>query len=243
MLTPQENELMTRVGPGTPCGDLFRRYWHPVAVSSELTEERPMKRLRMLGEDLVLFRTADGAYGLVAEHCSHRGASLYYGFLEDGCIRCPYHGWLYDLEGHCVEQPFEPQQSMMKHTIKHPAYPVQKLGGLLWTYMGPPEKQPLLPRWDVLARGRSTPIDPRPVLHCNWLQAEENTADSRTRYSCTTTTMSIKGISPAWTCCTAVRWSSSASSASNGAPRACTSAATIPRFGESARCSFRTCSA
>ena len=179
MLTPKENELLTRIGPGTQCGDLFRRYWHPIAASGELTEERPKKRLRILGEDLVLFRTPEGSFGLVAEQCSHRGASLYYGFLEDGCIRCPYHGWLYDLQGKCVEQPFEPQQSMLKHTIRHPAYPVQKLGGLLWTYMGPPEKQPLLPRWDILVRTDGTrEIEVRPVLRCNWLQAEENTADS-----------------------------------------------------------------
>src|SRR5439155_11182986 len=151
MLTREENELLTRVGPGTPCGELLRRYWQPVCVASELSSDRPTKRLQILGEDLVMFRDANGGYGLVGEHCSHRGASLYYGFLEDGGIRCPYHGWLYDSGGHCLEQPFEPAQSIMKHTLRHPAYPVQELAGLLFAYMGPPENQPLLPRWDVLA--------------------------------------------------------------------------------------------
>jgi 5,5'-dehydrodivanillate O-demethylase len=144
-----------------------------------------------MGEDLVLFRRdslarpdpsgrdGQGGYGLVGEHCSHRGASLYYGFLEDGCIRCPYHGWLYDREGHCVKQPFEPEQSLMKYTIRHPAYPVQELGGLLWTYMGPPDEQPLLPRWDMLVReDGEREYQVYPVLNANWLQAEENTADS-----------------------------------------------------------------
>src|SRR5438094_973786 len=152
MLTREENETITRIGAGTPCGELLRRYWQPVAAVGELTDDKPRKRVKMLGEDLVLYRAADGSYGLLAEQCSHRGASLYYGFLEDGCLRCPYHGWLYDASGRCVEQPFEPQQSLMRHTIRHPAYPVQKLGGLLFTYMGPLEKQPLLPRWDVLLR-------------------------------------------------------------------------------------------
>lgn len=179
MLTREENDLLTRIGPGTPCGELLRRYWHPIAAAGELTEDRPKKRLRVLGEDLVLFCSGDGTYGLVGERCSHRGASLYYGFLEGPCIRCPYHGWLYDKEGKCVETPFEPQQSMLKHAIRHPAYPVQELGGLLFTYMGPPEKQPLLPRWDVLVRNDGTrEIEIRPVLHCSWLQAQENSADS-----------------------------------------------------------------
>src|SRR5713226_6579470 len=118
MLTPEENELITRIGPGTPCGELLRRYWHPVSIEQELTEERPKKRVKILGEDLVLFKDGKGGYGLVAEQCSHRGASLYYGFLEDGGIRCAYHGWLYDRTGRCIEQPFEPAQSLMKHALR-----------------------------------------------------------------------------------------------------------------------------
>lgn len=150
MLTKEENAELTQVGPGTPGGDLLRRYWHPIAVAAELTDERPKKRVKVLGEELVLFRDQQGAYGLVAERCSHRGASLYYGFLEDGGLRCPNDGWLYDREGRCIEQPFEPAQSILKHTIRHPSYPVEELGGLLFAYLGPPEKRPLLPRWDIL---------------------------------------------------------------------------------------------
>jgi 5,5'-dehydrodivanillate O-demethylase oxygenase subunit len=178
MLTPEQNARITQVGPGTPGGNLLRRYWHPVAAAGELSAEHPRKRVRILGEDLVLYRTESGGFGLLAEHCSHRGTSLYYGFVEGECLRCPYHGWLYDSAGKCLEQPFEPAQSLMKHTLRHGAYPVQELAGLLFAYLGPPEKQPLLPRWDILTWTHGTrKIQMRPVLNCNWLQAEENTAD------------------------------------------------------------------
>src|SRR5262245_52346767 len=103
MLTHEDNELLTRIEPGTPCGELLRRYWHPVGLARELTDEQPKRRVKVLGEELVLYRDSSGGYGLVGEHCSHRGTSLYYGFLEDGGIRCPYHGWLYDSAGHCIE--------------------------------------------------------------------------------------------------------------------------------------------
>src|SRR5437773_469017 len=136
MLTAEENELLTQIGPGTPCGELLRRYWQPVCAVGELTDERPKKRVRILGEDLVVFRGSDGGYGLLAEQCSHRGASLYYGFIDGGDVRCPHHGWRYDRNGGCVEQPFEPQQSLLKSTIKHPAYPVETLGGLVFAYLG-----------------------------------------------------------------------------------------------------------
>jgi len=178
MLTQEENNRLTQVGPDTPAGNLLRRYWHPVAAAGELTADRPKKRLKILGEDLVLYRTESGQYGLLAEHCSHRGTSLYYGFLEGEYLRCPYHGWLYEPSGHCVEQPFEPAQSLMKHTLRHGAHPVEELGGLLFAYMGPPEKKPLLPRWDLLAwPGATRKITVQPILSCNWLQAEENSAD------------------------------------------------------------------
>ncbi len=194
MLTAEENELLTRVGPGTPCGEMLRRYWHPVAISSELTDERPKKRVRILGEDLVVFRDQRGSYGLVGEHCSHRGASLYYGFLEDGGLRCPYHGWLYDREGRCVEQPFEPSQSILKHTIRHPAYPVEELGGLLFAYLGPAEKRPLLPRWDILVLKGVRQFEVHPPLSCNWLQCEENTADVTHTYFLHGHMMAKKGL-------------------------------------------------
>lgn len=177
MLTKQENDELTRVGRGTPAGELLRRYWHPIAVAQELTEERPKKRVRLLGEDLVVFRDGKGGYGLVAEQCQHRGASLYYGFLEDGCIRCPYHGWLYDKTGRCIEQPFEPAQSLLRHTIQLPAYPVEKVRGLLFAYLGP-LPAPVIPPWDVIAREDGTHrIEVHPVLNCNWLQVQETNAD------------------------------------------------------------------
>ncbi len=177
MLDKELNERLSRVGTGTPGGELMRRYWHPVIPASELTPEMPKKRVRLLGEDLVIFRDPDGSYGLVAEQCAHRGCSLYYGFLEDGGIRCPYHGWLYDKSGTCLEQPFEPAQSMMKYTVRQPAYPVQRLAGILFAYLGP-QPAPLLPRWDVLAREDGTHfISVQPVINTNWLQAQENSLD------------------------------------------------------------------
>jgi len=140
MLSQEENELLARVGPRTPAGRLLRRYWQVVGAAAELSKEKPKKRVRVLGEDLVLYRNAGGNYGLVAEKCSHRGASLYYGFVEEDGIRCAYHGWKYDACGRCVDQPFESPEAGFKDKIAHPAYPVVKLSGLLFAYMGPPEK-------------------------------------------------------------------------------------------------------
>ena len=196
MLTPEENALLTQVGSGTPGGELLRRYWHPIAAAAELTPAQPKKRVKVLGEELVLYRTASGGYGLLGEHCSHRGTSLYYGFPEGECLRCPYHGWLYDPHGKCVEQPFEPAQSLMKHTLRHPAYPVQELGGLLFTYMGPPAKQPLLPRWDILIEDRGPKQVTFQPLACNWVQAEENSADVTHTYFLHGRTMQTKGNIP-----------------------------------------------
>ncbi|MBM2809800.1 MAG: Aromatic ring-hydroxylating dioxygenase subunit alpha [Chloroflexi bacterium] len=177
MLTQEENDLLARVDPGTPCGELLRRYWQPVVSAGELTSEHPKKRVRILGEDLVLYRDPDGGYGLIAEHCAHRGCSLYYGFLEDGGIRCAYHGWLYDRAGKCLEQPFEPAESMMKYAVRQPAYPVERLAGLLFAYLGP-QPAPLLPRWDHLVRdGGRRRLEVHPIIDCNWLQCQENSID------------------------------------------------------------------
>ena len=178
MLTNEENTLLTQVARGTPGGELLRRYWHPICAVGELTEDRPKKRIKMLNEELVAFRDPGGGYGLIAERCSHRGASLYYGFVENEGIRCAYHGWLYDATGQCLEQPFEPKAAAFKGRINHLAYPVEELGGLLFGYLGPSGSKPLLPRWDILVRSDlPRRIEIRPTLHCNWLQAEENTAD------------------------------------------------------------------
>ena len=194
MLSQEENELLACVGPGTPAGQLLRRYWHVVAAASELSEEKPKKRVRVLGEDLVLFRDRSGTYGLVGEHCSHRGASLYYGFVEEDGIRCAYHGWKYDACGKCLEQPFESPEVGFKEKIQHPAYPVVKLAGLLFAYMGPAEKKPILPKWDLLARrDGEKKLEVCQVLHCNWLQAMENSVDPFHTYYLHAHTLRLKG--------------------------------------------------
>jgi 5,5'-dehydrodivanillate O-demethylase len=193
MLTAEENELLTRIGPGTPAGTLLRRYWQPLVVAAELTPEKPTKRVTIMHEALVVFCDQQGRYGCVAEHCAHRGASLAYGFVEDCGIRCAYHGWKYDAAGHCLEQPFEPAGSTYKDRIQQTAYPIQKLAGLLWIYMGPPPA-PLLPRWDVLAReDGERRLDIRP-LDCNWLQAMENTVDFTHTYYLHGHTLHLRGI-------------------------------------------------
>jgi 5,5'-dehydrodivanillate O-demethylase len=177
MLSREENAYLAQVGPGTPAGELLRRYWHPVAVAGELTDEKPIKAVRILGEDLVVFRDGKGEYGLVAEHCPHRSASLAYGRVDEEGIRCPYHGWKFDRQGRCLEQPAEPPESTFKERVRQRAYPLKKLAGLLYAYLGP-APAPLLPRWDVLAREdgrRWTVIDS--MLDCNWLQPMENSVD------------------------------------------------------------------
>ena len=143
----QPNKLLTEVGAGTPCGEMFRRYWHPVAASAELTSVRPQE-LRLLGEDLVLFRDGSGKPGLLYSRCMHRGTSLCYGKIEQNGIRCCYHGWKYDTEGRCLEQPLEPPGKVIK--VRQPWYPVEERYGLVFAYMGPPDKKPALPRYDIL---------------------------------------------------------------------------------------------
>jgi 5,5'-dehydrodivanillate O-demethylase len=177
MLTHEENQFLTQVSRGTPCGELLRRYWHPVAAAAELTDEKPIRAIKILNEDLVIYRNRQGEYGLVGEHCPHRSASLAYGRVEEEGIRCPYHGWKFDQTGRCLEQPAEPVESTFKDRIKHVAYPVQYLGGLLYAYLGPPPA-PLLPRWDVLVweHGRRW-IVKESIIDCNWLQPMENSVD------------------------------------------------------------------
>jgi len=177
MLTSQENDVLTLVGPNTPAGELLRRYWHPIAPAEQLTKDNPTKFVRILGEDLVLFRDLRGRVGLLADRCSHRGASLLYGRVEERGIACAYHGWLYDTEGHCLETPPEPADSKFKLTVKQKAYPVQKFIGLYWAYLGP-EPAPLIPKYDVWVRqdGKRR-ILVQPQLDCNWFQAMENSVD------------------------------------------------------------------
>lgn len=177
MLTRDENELLTRVDRGTPAGQLLRRYWHPVAVAGELTEKEPIKAVKILGEELVVYRDKKGRYGLVGEHCPHRLASLAFGRVDEEGIRCPYHGWKFNDTGKCLEQPAEPRGSTFKDRIKHTAYPIEYLGGLLYAYLGP-APIPLVPRWDVLVweNGKRW-IVKESVIDCNWLQPMENSVD------------------------------------------------------------------
>lgn len=178
MLSKDDNEKLVRVGPGTPCGELLRRYWHPVCIASELTPDKPKKRMSILGEPLVLFLMPSGEYGLVSEHCLHRHASLYYGFVDECGIRCAYHGWLFDQKGQCIERPFEPLDPLTRLHKRLPAYSVEKFGGLIFAYMGPQDKKPLLPHWDILVRkdGRRY-FEVQEDLSCNWLQVQENAVD------------------------------------------------------------------
>jgi 5,5'-dehydrodivanillate O-demethylase len=177
MLTREENTMLTQVGPGTPAGELLRRYWHPIAVALELTDEHPTKFVRILGEDLVLFKDKKGRVGLAGDRCPHRGASLLYGRVEARGIACAYHGWLFDTKGDCLECPAEPADSKFYLTVKHKAYPVDKFVGLYWTYMGP-KPAPQIPKYDVwVRRDGKRRIVVQPQLDCNWFQAMENSVD------------------------------------------------------------------
>ena len=142
----EENELLTRIGPGTPMGELFRRYWIPALFSDDLPgPDCAPVRVRLLGEDLVAFRDTSGKIALVEQHCPHRGASLFFGRNEEHGLRCAFHGWKFDVHGNCVDMPSEPPESTFKDKIRLKAYPGRDLGGLIWVYMGPPELMPGLP--------------------------------------------------------------------------------------------------
>lgn len=172
MLSREKNELVTRTGPGTPCGDVMRRYWQPAALSEQLAGERPVLKVRLMGEDLVLFRDEGGAYGLVGRHCPHRGADLSYGRLEDGGLRCAFHGWLFDVGGRCLEQPAEPPDSIFHTKIRHTAYPCIERNGIVFAYLGPGEAPPL-PDFDCFAAPNEFTFAFKGLLECNWLQALE----------------------------------------------------------------------
>ena len=176
MLTREENQLLTQVSRGTPCGELLRRYWHPVVAAAELTADKPIRAVKILGEELVVYRDKRGQYGLVGEHCPHRLASLAYGRVDEEGIRCPYHGWKFDCAGNCLEQPAEPADSTFKDRIKHVAYPVQYLGGLVYAYLGP-APAPLLPRFDFLTRPGLRLARVIGFSNSNWLQLAENGCD------------------------------------------------------------------
>src|SRR5438270_8160035 len=145
MLKQEENELITRVGPGTPMGNFLREYWVPAMLSAELPgpDSDPL-RVLLLGERLIAWRDSNGKVGLLANNCPHRGASLFFGRNEECGLRCVYHGWKYDVDGNCVDMPNEPPESNFKDKIQHLAYPCEERGGVAWTYLGPAEKRPPL---------------------------------------------------------------------------------------------------
>jgi 5,5'-dehydrodivanillate O-demethylase len=176
MLSPEDNELLTKVGPGTPGGTLLRMYWHPINLSREINDDSPTKFVRVLGEDLVIFKDKSGRFGLIADKCAHRNASMVYGRVEERGISCAYHGWLYDCDGNIIETPPERNDSIMKN-VKTTAYPVQDYLGMIWTYMGPQPAPPMV-HYDTLFRpdGKRKWLM-HPTLNANWFQAMENSMD------------------------------------------------------------------
>jgi phenylpropionate dioxygenase-like ring-hydroxylating dioxygenase large terminal subunit len=179
MLRKEQNDLLTQTGPGTPGGKLFRSYWLPALLAEELPEnECPPVRVKLLSERLLAFRDTQGRYGLIDEFCAHRGVSLWFGRNEDNGLRCPYHGWKYDHTGQCIEVPSEPAESGFCQKIKLKSYPLVERGGVLWTYMGPPDQQPPLPEWEFATVPTDQSFMSKRVQESNWLQAMEGGIDS-----------------------------------------------------------------
>ena len=174
MLTQEQNDELTDFRPGTPGGDLMRRYWYPVAFTREL-DEFPVKRTRLLNEDFAVFKTPSGRYGMVQEACPHRRASLAYGVVEPEGVRCPYHGWLFDTSGACIEQPAENAETSFKDRVSVKAAKVEALGGLVWAYLGP-DPAPEIPRFDVFVMDGVRDIG-WVDLPCNLIQIMENAVD------------------------------------------------------------------
>jgi len=179
MLRKEQNDLLTQTGPGTQGGRLFRSYWLPALLSSELPgNDCPPVRVKLLSERLIAFRDSQGRLGLMDEFCAHRGVSLWFGRNEESGLRCPYHGWKYDHTGQCIEVPSEPVESGFCKKIKLKSYPLIERGGVLWTYMGPPEKQPPLPEWEFALVPPEQSFMSKRTQESNWLQAMEGGIDS-----------------------------------------------------------------
>jgi 5,5'-dehydrodivanillate O-demethylase len=178
MLSAEKNQQLTQVGPGTPMGEVLRRHWHPIAGIDEL-DRNPVKAVRLMGEDLVLYKDLSGQYGMVNRQCAHRRADLSYGFVEDDGIRCSYHGWQYNAQGQCVAQPYEEQvdpRARQKCKIQIKAYQVKPLAGMLWAYMGP-LPAPELPDWEPFHWPNGFVQAVFSDIPCNWLQTQENAID------------------------------------------------------------------
>lgn len=176
MLSKEDNERLVRTGPDAPGGGLLRAYWQPAGLVSELEEIRPVKPVRLLGEDLVLFRKSDGTYGLIGRYCSHRGADLAFARLENDCVRCLYHGWLYDDSGRCLEQPAEPEHSRFSSKIQHTSYPCEERNGVIFAYLGGGEAPPF-PAYDCFVAPEAYTFAFKGLWECNWLQGVEGGID------------------------------------------------------------------
>jgi 5,5'-dehydrodivanillate O-demethylase oxygenase subunit len=179
VLTAARNDMLTRVGAATPMGNLLRRYWMPVAGASEFTADKPIKPVRLLGEDLTLFKDLGGRFGLIARHCAHRGADLSCGTVEDTGLRCFYHGWKFDQHGQCIEQPYEEVANpnpKARDGCGIAAYPVRELAGLLWAYLGP-APAPELPVWEPFTFENGFREIVLAAVPCNWFQCQENSID------------------------------------------------------------------
>jgi nitrite reductase/ring-hydroxylating ferredoxin subunit len=180
MLSREDNELLCRVGPGRPMGELLRQYWMPALPSTELpAPDCPPRKVRLLGENLVMFRDSRGDVGLLAANCPHRGASLFFGRNEECGLRCAYHGWKFDVSGRCVDMPNEPQGSTFKDKVRARAYPCRDVNGVIWTYMGAREAPPPLPAFEINTLPAEQVYPPIMMLEeCNWVQALEGDIDS-----------------------------------------------------------------
>ena len=172
MMSAEQNERVVRVGPGTPCGVLQRLYWQPIALSEELPPERPLRAVRVLGQDLVLFRDEASRLALLDRDCPHRGADLAFGRLEHGGLRCAFHGWLFGRDGRCLETPAEPEGSRLCERVRQKSYGVIEKNGVIWAYLGPGEP-PALPRLDCFAAPDAYSFAFKGHVDCNWLQALE----------------------------------------------------------------------
>ena len=179
MLKEEINQLLTQTGPGTPMGDLFRQYWIPALLAEELPENdcAPV-RVKLLSERMIAFRDTSGRYGLMDEFCAHRGVSLWFGRNEENGLRCAYHGWKYDVTGQCVDVPSEAENSNFCANVKLTAYPLVKVGDILWTYMGDPAKRPPLPEYEFTQVAPEQTYTSKRWQECNWLQALEGGIDS-----------------------------------------------------------------
>ncbi len=172
MISAEQNELMTRAGPGTPGGRLLRNYWQPVALVEELEGKRPVRPVRLLGQDLVLFKDETGRYGLLDRDCPHRGADLAYGRREDGGLRCAFHGWLFDVTGQCLQTPAEPEGSKLAQRVRQKSYPVVEKSGMLFAWLGE-GKPSAFPAFDCFVAPGTHTFAFKGRLECNWLQALE----------------------------------------------------------------------